>query len=200
MAPKTRGRPRSFDRDAALRQAMLLFWERGYDTVGISELTQALGISAASLYAAFGDKKSLFEEAVEAYTRESGAYIAEALEHEPTAQEMVSRILRTAAERLTQPGRPPGCLLINGATNHTARSADVAAGLMRKRNEARRMIEARIKADRDAGILPLAVDPQAMATHVVAVWHGMAQLARDGATRDDLLAAAALAMRVWPSG
>jgi TetR/AcrR family transcriptional regulator, copper-responsive repressor len=199
MATQTRGRPRSFDRDAALHQAMLLFWERGYDTVGISELTQALGISAGSLYAAFGDKKSLFEEAVEAYTAESGAYIAEALENGPSAQEAVSRILSTAALRLTQPGRPAGCLLINGATNYAARSVDVVAGLMQKRNDARRMIEAKIRADRDAGVLPSTVDPHAMATHVVAVWHGMAQLARDGATRNDLQAAVEVAMSVWPS-
>ncbi|MFI6577400.1 TetR/AcrR family transcriptional regulator [Nocardiopsis sp. NPDC050513] len=200
MATRTRGRPRGFDRDAALHQAMLLFWERGYDGIGISELTQTLGISATSLYAAFGDKRSLFEESVEAYTREHGSYIAEALEQEPTARGAVGRILGSAAERHTQPGLPAGCLLINGATHDTARSADVAAGLRRRRNEARRLIEARIRADRDAGVLPPTADPHALATHVVAVWHGMAQLARDGATRDDLLAAVEAAMRVWPAG
>jgi TetR/AcrR family transcriptional regulator, copper-responsive repressor len=70
---------------------------------------------------------------------------------------------------------------------------------MQKRNEDRRMIEAKIRADRDADVLPPTVDPDAMATHVVAVWHGMAQLARDGATRNDLQAAVEVAMSVWPS-
>ncbi|MFC7740644.1 TetR/AcrR family transcriptional regulator [Nocardiopsis composta] len=64
-----RGRPRAFDRDAALAAAVRLFWERGYEAVSLSDLTAAMGIRTGSLYAAFGDKKKLFTEAVQAYRR-----------------------------------------------------------------------------------------------------------------------------------
>lgn len=199
MTTTTRGRPRGFDRDAALGQAVLLFWERGYDGVSVSDLTQTLGISSASLYAAFGDKRSLFTEAVEAYKRAHGSYVAESLEQEPTARDAVARILRTAAVQQTQPDRPAGCLLINGATNYSPRSAEVAADLGRQRNEARAWIEQRIRSDRESGQLPEHTDPESLSTYVVAVWDGMAQLARDGATRTQLQAAVEVSLRAWPA-
>ena len=64
-----RGRPRGFDRDSALRCAMLLFWERGYEATSISDLTAAMGINSPSLYAAFGSKEALFRESIELYGR-----------------------------------------------------------------------------------------------------------------------------------
>lgn len=93
----TRGRPRSFDRDAALAAATRLFWECGYGATSIGELTEAMGIRPASLYTAFGDKRSLFEESVAAYGRTpAGSFMGRALE-EPTAYGVFARILREAA-------------------------------------------------------------------------------------------------------
>src|ERR671915_96387 len=66
-------RPRSFDRDVALEKAMLLFWEKGYEETSIGDLTKAMGIAAPSLYAAFGDKRALFDEAVALYEPRQGA-------------------------------------------------------------------------------------------------------------------------------
>lgn len=68
-----RGRPRSFDRDAVLQQAMRMFWERGYESTSLADLTSATGLKPPSLYAAFGSKEGLFREAVELYTRTDGA-------------------------------------------------------------------------------------------------------------------------------
>ena len=65
--PRRAGRPLSFDRDAALNQAMLLFWRHGYESTAVSDLTAAMGVTPPSLYAAFGDKKRLFLEAVALY-------------------------------------------------------------------------------------------------------------------------------------
>ncbi|TDE28361.1 TetR/AcrR family transcriptional regulator, partial [Actinomadura sp. 6K520] len=102
-----RGRPRTFDRDTALAQATRLFWERGYEATSVGELTNAMSIRPASLYAAFGDKKSLFKEVVEAYGRSpAGAFMGEALANEPTAHRAFTRILHEAATIYSDPTHP----------------------------------------------------------------------------------------------
>jgi len=177
---------------------MLLFWERGYDTVSIRDLTEAMGITPPSLYAAFTDKQTLFEEAVEVYAHRYGGYIREALESEPTAYRAVRSLLTGAAAQQTLPGRPSGCLILNGATNHTAASEGVAAGLRARRAETTAQIDRKIRADIEAGELPAETDVPALANFAATVWQGLAQLARDGRDRRDLESAVAVAMAAWP--
>ncbi len=193
------GRPRGFDRDAALEQAMLLFWERGYDTVSIRDLTDAMGITPPSLYAAFTDKQTLFEEAVDTYAHRYGSYIQEATETEPTAYRAVRRLLTQSAIKQTLPGHPAGCLILNGATNHTAASEKVAAGLRARRAETAALIERMIRTDIERGELPPETDAHALATFAVTVWQGLSQLARDGHDRQDLENVVATAMTTWPT-
>lgn len=200
MAPRT-GRPRGFDRTVALEQAMLLFWERGYDTVSIRDLTDAMGITPPSLYAAFTDKQTLFEEAVDTYAHRYGSYIQEAIEAEPTAHRAVRRLLTQSAIQQTLPGRPAGCLILNGATNHTSASASetVAASLRARRSHTETLIEGMIRTDIGRGALPSETDAHALATFSVAVWQGLSQLARDGHDRQDLESVVATAMSTWPT-
>jgi AcrR family transcriptional regulator len=178
---------------------MLLFWERGYDTVSIRDLTEAMGITPPSLYAAFTDKQTLFEEAVEAYAHRYGGYIREALESEPTAYRAVRSLLMGAAVQQTLPGHPSGCLILNGAANHTVASEGVAAGLRARRAETTIQIARRIRADVEAGVLPAETDASALAAFAATVWQGLAQLARDGHGRRDLESAVGVAMTAWPS-
>ncbi|TVL94061.1 TetR/AcrR family transcriptional regulator [Streptomyces sp. SAJ15] len=193
-----RGRPRSFDRDAALRAATIEFWERGYEAVSIADLTRVMHIKAPSLYAAFGDKKTLFEEAVEAYVQEFGGYLAPALTEEPTARRGVARLLREAAASHTLPGHPRGCMIITAATNCTPQSAEVLQGLKGRRNHTIELIERRIRADVAVGELPADTDAHLLAVYCAAVLQGMSQQARDGAARETLEAVAELSMRAWP--
>ncbi|MGK5626871.1 TetR/AcrR family transcriptional regulator [Streptomyces sp. URMC 123] len=193
-----RGRPRSFDREAALKAALMEFWDRGYEAVSIADLTRAMEIKAPSLYAAFGDKKTLFEEAVEAYVRDFGGYVQAALEEEPTARRAVERLLRETAAQHTLPGYPRGCLVASAATNCTPQSADVGEGLAERRRANVDRIEARIRADVVAGELPADTDAHGLAVFTAAVIGGMSQQARDGADRTTLEGVARTAMRVWP--
>ncbi|PWI15647.1 TetR family transcriptional regulator [Streptomyces sp. Act143] len=195
-APKPRGRPRSFDRATALEKAILAFWEHGYEATSVSDLTRVMGIGAPSLYAAFGDKRALFEEVVREYGVRYGSFGDRALAEEPTARAAVERMLREAASEYTAPGRPHGCLVIHAATNCS--SAEVEGSLRDRRNANIAAFESRIKADIAAGELPAGTDAAALARHAGAVIQGMSQQARDGASREELEALAEIAMAIWP--
>ncbi|MFI6447971.1 TetR/AcrR family transcriptional regulator [Kitasatospora sp. NPDC050543] len=196
MTTTQRGRPRSFDREAALEQAMRLFWERGYEATSVADLTAAMGIRPPSLYAAFGDKRSLFEEVVATYRRTYGARGAQAMAEEPTARAAVARLLREAAAAGTDPAHPWGCLLVSSAVNCT--SPEVDQSLRELRDANLRVIESRIRADVAAGHEPPGTDAHALAVFTATVILGMSQRARDGAGRAELEQVADTAMRAWP--
>ncbi|MEV7193402.1 TetR/AcrR family transcriptional regulator [Streptomyces sp. NPDC093510] len=196
MATKQRGRPRSFDRETALEQAIRTFWENGYEATSVADLTRVMGIGAPSLYAAFGDKRKLFDEVVVRYGATHGAFGGRAFEEEPTVRAAVSRMLHEAAAEFTHPDRPRGCLVITAATNCT--TPEVEETLRERRNATVAGFESRIRAAVAAGELPDHTDPVALSRFTAAVFQGMSQQARDGATRDDLEAVADLAMQAWP--
>lgn len=196
MVTGQRGRPRSFDRAAALDKAMFAFWENGYEATSISDLTASLGIGAPSLYAAFGDKRKLFDEVVVVYGGRYAEFAAVALAEEPTAREAVGRVLREAAEIYTDPAHPPGCMVISAAVNTT--SQEVAQALRERREATLVMFERRIRADVATGVLPADTDGTALARYAGAVLQGMSQQSRDGASREELEAVAEVALRAWP--
>jgi AcrR family transcriptional regulator len=197
MTGTRRGRPRSFDRETALERALLTFWERGYDATSVADLTTALGIGAPSLYAAFGDKRALFDEVVTRYQATHGAFTSRALEEETTARKAIERILHEAAERYTASGHPHGCLILSAALNTIPTSADVRETLRSIRRHNIEVIRGRIQADLDAGLLPTDSDAGALAIFFGATIQGMSQQARDGATHAELDAVATTALSVW---
>ncbi|MFD7294549.1 TetR/AcrR family transcriptional regulator [Streptomyces sp. NPDC059897] len=196
---RPRGRPRTFDRDAALAVAVRLFWERGYEATSVGELTAAMGIRPASLYAAFGDKKSLFKEAVEVYGRSPvGAFVGVALAEEATAYAAFARILREAAQLYADPSHPAGCLANSAATNVTEQDAEVAAFLRDVRNAGVASFDERLRQGRAAGELPKDTDTAALASYFAAVVQGLSQRARDGADARELAQVAEFALAAWP--
>ncbi|KAB8175373.1 TetR/AcrR family transcriptional regulator [Microbispora catharanthi] len=190
------GRTRAFDRDVALERALEEFWRHGYEATSVSGLTAAMGINPPSLYAAFGDKRRLFGEAVRRYQETHGAFSSRALAGEPTARAAVERLLHEAAEVYTDPAHPPGCMVISAGINTS--DAGVIEELRGHREAGKAAIRRRIERDVEAGLLPPETDAPALATFFAAVIQGMSTQARDGATRADLDAVATLALRAWP--
>ncbi|HEY8976199.1 MAG TPA: TetR/AcrR family transcriptional regulator, partial [Burkholderiaceae bacterium] len=160
---KPRGRPLSFDRDAALETAMHVFWERGYEAASISDLTSAMGITPPSLYTAFGDKEQLFLEAIERYALGYGSAGVRALKEEPTARGAIERWLMEAANELTQPCHPKGCMVVMAATNCSAAAERVQDALLLRRTEAIANVGRRIQGGIDNGELPPDTDAQDLA-------------------------------------
>ncbi|MFN3007927.1 TetR/AcrR family transcriptional regulator [Mycolicibacterium wolinskyi] len=195
MAP-VRGRPRSFDRDAALDKAIRLFWERGFEATSTRDLSSALGVGIPSIYAAFGDKQQLFTEAVAVYDTRYGGFIEAALTEEPTARRAVARILTEAPGRYTRRGLPSGCLVVSG-DDGTA-DEGVKACLRCIRRQKTDMLADKIRTDIAAGDLPDDTDARALAQYVMTTLSGIAQAASDGTSRAMLDRVAAIALRAFP--
>jgi AcrR family transcriptional regulator len=195
---KQRGRPRGFDRDEALESAIRLFWTRGYEATSISDLTQAMEITPPSLYAAFGDKKRLFLEAVERYEQETGCFARRALRSEPTAELAIRRLLLDAAKSFTDPKNPKGCLIALGATNCAIESTDIFEALAERRRIAEKAVRARIAAGQKAGELADNADVDALTGIVTATRYGLAIMARDGVPRGRLRRVVEQLMITWP--
>ncbi|MFT2014555.1 TetR/AcrR family transcriptional regulator [Streptomyces sp. 796.1] len=191
------GRPRGFDADEALERAMLTFWEHGYEGASLATLTGAMGISAKSMYAAFGNKEELFRRALARYTEGPSAYLARALE-EPTAREVAAAILAGTVRTTTRPAQPHGCLGVQGALAASAAGSDVRDLLAAWRNDGCCRVRDRFVRAREDGDLPPESDPVLLARYVTTLVFGIAVQAASGVDREELQRMADAALRTWP--
>jgi AcrR family transcriptional regulator len=192
------GRPRAFDRDQALDQALHVFWQNGYEGTSIADLTEAMGINPPSLYAAFGNKETLFREALDRYEARRDEIMAEAFAA-PTAREAVTRLLEGTADRLSDKGKPRGCLMVQGALCGGEECETVKRDLAARRAGGEALIRERLKRAKREGDLPDDADPAALARFVSTILQGMSVQASGGATRKELHAIADIALRAWPT-
>lgn len=195
MPIPTRGRPRSFDRDAVLDKAIRLFWERGYEGTSVRDLTERLGIGSPSLYSAFGPKQNLFAEALAVYDEQYGGFIDRAIAEEPTARAAATRILGEGPDRYTRPGMPTGCLVVSGDAGTS--NAEVTALLAGVRSRKVAELAAKIRTDIQSGALPPQTDALALSQYTMSTLTGLAQAARDGVSRNRLRRVALIAQTAW---
>ncbi|MEU4512343.1 TetR/AcrR family transcriptional regulator [Nonomuraea wenchangensis] len=191
------GRPRGFDADEALERAMLAFWEYGYEGASLATLTEAMGISAKSMYAAFGNKEELFRKALERYTEGPSAYLARALE-EPTALGVATAILAGVVRTTTRPAHPHGCLGVQGALAASDSGREVRDLLAAWRNDGCSRLRERFQRAVDDGDLPAETDPRLLARYVTTLAFGIAVQAASGVGREELQEMADAALRTWP--
>ena len=173
---------------------MRLFWRHGYEGTSLKALTAAMGVTPPSLYAAFGDKKALFHQAVRRYLAQAPQEPASA-----SAREAAQRLLQNAVLRYTGADTPAGCLVASAAASGSPDAAEVQDTLAKVRRTTENALFDHIRRDVEAGLMAADTDAEALAAHVMAVVQGLSVLARDGAPRAKLMKVAGRAMAAWPA-
>ena len=192
-----RGRPRGFDRQEALRRAMILFWARGYEGTSLGELTAAMGINKPSLYSAFGCKEELFRQAVALYDETEGGLVQQALDAASTACAAIEAVLRVNAEAYASPRKPLGCMIVLSSLIGAPENEALRGFLTKLRRQGETDLRRRIERGIAEGDVPPGTDARRLATFYTTVLQGLSVQARDGASRKTLNAVVDAAMTAW---
>jgi len=193
-----RGRPKSFDRTAAIQQAMQLFWDRGYEGTTFDDLIEAMNLSPSSFYHEFGSKEKLYREAADHYLKMSTSYLRGFATH-PDTRAAFEALIEEAAAFFTNDASPAGCMLSLAGTQLPPNLRSVAEYTKSLRKLFEQALARRLRKGVSDGDLPPGTNVKELAAYFGAIFRGMAVQARDGASRKQLLATCRLAMRAWPS-
>ncbi|MBB6222613.1 TetR/AcrR family transcriptional regulator [Rhizobium leguminosarum] len=192
------GRHREFDVEKALDAVLCVFWRKGYEGASYADLTEAAGVERPALYSAFGNKETMFRQALVRYYERYLDYVPVALEL-PTAREVAAHILYNAVELNTRYADHRGCLGINGALAGSDEAEPVRQALIEARAGAEMQLRQRFERASAEGDLPGTARPDVLAAFLMAVVHGMAVQAKAGFSRETLEAVAEQALLTWPA-
>ena len=193
-----RGRPREFCVDHALAQALRVFWEKGYEGTSLTDLTDAMGITRPSLYAAFGNKESLFRKALDLYEREKLDYIGKALAA-PTARGVAETMLRGSVDNVLSCDEPHGCLGVITSVACGPESQSIREEVVQRGEKGKRALTERFERAKADGDLAPDVDPEGLTRVLVAMLQGISVQANQGATREQLEKLVETGLALWPS-
>ena len=193
-----RGRPREFCVDYALAQALRVFWEKGYEGTSLTDLTDAMGLTRPSLYAAFGNKESLFRKALDLYEREKLDYIGKALE-QPTARGVAEAMMRGSVDNVLSCDEPHGCLGVITSVACGPESQSIREEVVKRGAAGKSALTERFERARQEGDLPSHVDPDGLTRVLIAMLQGISVQANQGATREELDRLVETGLALWPS-
>ena len=193
----SRGRPREFDTELALGAALRVFWAKGYEGASLSDLTDEMGITRPSLYAAFGNKETLFRQALDLYERDKLTYIGDAIEA-PTARGVAERLLMGSVDAATT-GDCKGCMGVIASVACQSVEPSIRDDVNARAESSRRAIIARMQQAIDAGEFRVATEAEAITRYLLAIMQGISVQAQSGASREELLQVADSALLSWPS-
>src|SRR5580698_5906114 len=188
------GRPISFEKDAALEAAMLLFWERGYEGTSMADLTQAMGLNPSSIYAAFGDKHALFQLVVKRYMELRAQYAVKALE-EPTLDRFIRALFDNTVAFLTTPGHPPTCMTLAGAVGCSVNAAPARDLMTEVRRQNEVAIRERLLKARKSGELSKDINVDDYTRYLSSILAGLSIQAANGSTKAELKRTSQMALR-----
>ncbi len=193
----SRGRPREFDPGQALAAALEVFWRRGYEGASISELTEAMGITRPSLYACFGNKESLFRQALDLYERDKLCYMQTALEA-PTARGVAERLLWGALALQCSDSEPQGCLGVISTVGGVTEAECIREEVLARRASSNAALVERFVRAKQEGDLPDGIEPEAMSCYLSTIMQGMAVQSSGGASRETLERLVQTTLAMWP--
>lgn len=191
-----RGRPRSFDRDAALAKAMYVFWAKGYEASQLTDLLAAMGINPPSFYAAFGSKEALYREAVDLYLATTGAGSMKVLAETPNVRTAIEAMLLTSLDTALASPSSGGCMVSLGLLNCQEQNAPLRDHLCELRRSTTQLIRQRLERGVADGELAADTDAERLATYFGTIIQGISLQAQDGAGRETLLGIVKTAMAV----
>lgn len=194
-APK--GRPREFCTEMALAAALRVFWSKGYEGASLNDLTEAMGITKPSLYAAFGNKEALFHKALDLYEAEKLDYTRVALD-QPTARAVAEYFMRGAVEMQTSACDPKGCMGVIHMTACGSEAESIKADVIARRVSSQAALVERFERAKCEGDLPDHVDVPGLTSYLYAILQGMAVQAGSGATREELDRVIEISLGCWP--
>lgn len=197
MTKAKRGRPKCFDEQRALEQAMLLFWQYGYEATSISDLTQVLGITAPSLYCCFGDKAQLFDKSIHYYLEHEACPLPRIFDNATTAKSAVESLLLDHLNRFTRTDKPAGCMLITSIINCTQQSMPLQQKLLQLKHDRHSQLLARLQRGIDEEDLPEDAPIQQMLDFYSTVLQGLTLQARDGMNASQLQSVVHQALQHW---
>lgn len=181
------GRPREFDEREAMRSAMLLFWEKGFRNTTLDDLTKEMQINRPSMYAAFGDKASLFRASLDCYIADHTTRSIAFLESEPNVSDAIEKFLKESVQIFTNPRLPGGCMVACHLSDNEL-PEEIRAVLESLSKRWLSVLTARFKRAKQEGELNDSQDPKHMARLVVCILSGLSHSSRNGSSRRQLLA------------
>ena len=193
-----KGRPREFCVDQALAAALHVFWAKGYDGALMADLTEAMGITKPSLYAAFGNKEALFHKALDLYEQEKLEDGRAALD-QPTARKVAEYYLKGAIDVHGGAHDPKGCMGLISSLACSPEAESIKADVVRRRASSQRALVARFERAKAEGDIPAHVDAEGLTSVLYALLQGITVQAGAGATRAELERLVDTSMTLWPS-
>ena len=196
---KSRGRPKVFDREAALDKAMTLFWQHGYEATSLSDLVEATGAKAPTLYAEFANKEGLFRAVLDRYiSRFAEKHEAQLFCEEKSVEQALHDYFSAVASCFTSKETPAGCFMINTSATLAASSKEIANTLKSRHAMQEKTLCEFLKQRQLRGEIPEGKAVCELALFLSCILQGMSISAREGASYDKLMSITDTTMRLWP--
>lgn len=192
---KSRGRPRAYDPDTALDAALQVFWTQGYHATSLEQLREATGMNRPSLYAAFGDKRALYEKALHRFRDRIRADVRRNVDAQSTLEGQLGAFFETLITHYTDGDDGRGCMFLGSALVRATLAPEVREDVAAMIDDVQRDLGRLFARAKQRGEIATDANEQDLAWMGTAVQHSLSARARAGETRRKLKARAHGAVR-----